>query len=236
MKAFLLTAGLGTRLRPLTEHTPKCLLPIAGRPLIDYWLDLFERYGIDDVLINLHHLPGRVKDHLKTTRFRGTISTFYEPELLGSAGTVFANKHFIADENCFLIFYGDNLTNIKIDRWIKFHQVNDGDLTLMLYRTDKPHLKGIVEVESDGKILSFEEKPSHPKSNLASAGMYVASPHIFEVFPPVKKPLDMAFDVLPRLIGRMYGMLSDDIIVDIGTPKDYEFAQHIAQQFKVGEG
>jgi mannose-1-phosphate guanylyltransferase len=236
VKAFLLTAGLGTRLRPLTDHTPKCLLPIAGRPLIDYWFDLFERYGIDDVLINLHHLPEQVESYLKAKRFQGAISTSFEPELLGSAGTVFANRHFVDNADCFFIFYGDNLTNIRIDRWLAFHRAHDGDLTLMLYPTDKPELKGIVELDGKDKVISFEEKPSHPRSNLASAGMYIATPDILDAFPSHRNPLDMAYDVLPRLTGRMYGMLSDDIILDIGTPEDYEYAQQIAHQLKVREG
>jgi mannose-1-phosphate guanylyltransferase len=230
MKAFLLTAGLGTRLHPLTDHTPKCLLPIAGRPLIDYWLDLFRRYGIDEVLINLHHLPEKVRDYLATVRFPGKIHTFYEPELLGSAGTLSVNRQFVVSEPWFFVFYGDNLTNIKIDRWLQFHQAKGGDATLMLYRTDAPHRKGIVELDADGKVLSFEEKPAHPKSNLASAGLYLASPAIFDVFPENKSSLDMAFDILPKLIGRMWGMISDDIILDIGTPEDYRLAQQKALQ------
>jgi len=230
MKAFLLTAGLGIRLRPLTNYTPKCLLPITGRPLIDYWLDLFVRYGIDEVLINLHHLPEQVEAYLAKKKFPGRIQTFYEPELLGSAGTIIANRQFVDSEPFFFVFYGDNLTNIQIDKWLEFHRSNGGDVTLMMYRTDQPQRKGIIELDENGKVLSFEEKPLHPKSNLASAGMYLASPAIFDVFPEKKFPLDMAFDILPRLIGRMYGMVSDDIILDIGTPEDYELAQQTALQ------
>ena len=228
MKAFLLTAGLGTRLRPLTENIPKCLLPIAGQPLIDYWFDLFEQYGIDDVLINLHYLPEQVEVYFNEREFHGIIRPFYEPVLKGSAGTIWANREFVADEDLFFVFYGDNLTNIQIDKWLEFHRERDGDLSLLLYRTDKPHLKGIVEVDNNGKVMSFEEKPANPRSDLASAGMYLASPRIFDTFTEDNPPFDMAFDVLPKLIGRMWGMVSDDIILDIGTPEDYELAQHKA--------
>ena len=225
MKAFLLTAGLGKRLRPLTDKTPKCLLPIAGRPLIDYWFDLFEKYGIDDVLVNTHHLPEQMEKHLNNKDFRGKIRLFYEQELLGSAGTIRANRDFVTDEELFFVFYGDNLANIKIDRWLDFHRGHGDDLSLLLYPTDKPHLKGIVELDDHGKVLSFEEKPAHPRSDLASAGMYLASPRIFDVFPASDPPIDMAFHVIPKLIGRMWGIHSDDLIIDIGTPKDYELAQ-----------
>lgn len=233
MKAFLLTAGLGTRLRPLTNHTPKCLLPIAGRPLIDYWFDLFEKYGIDDVLINTHHLPEQTEKYLQNKEFRGEIHIAYEPVLLGSAGTIQANRDFVADEDLFFVFYGDNLANIQIDRWLSFHRGHDGDLSLLLYHTDKPHLKGIVELNDHGKVLSFEEKPNHPKSNLASAGMYLASSSIFDVFPDSDPPLDMAFHVLPKLIGRIWGLHSYDLIIDIGTPQDYQLAQQKARKLGI---
>jgi len=231
MKAFLLTAGLGTRLRPLTDRAPKCLLPIAGRPLIDYWFDLFERYGVDEVLINLHHLHEQAERYLAAKSFHGVIHTFYEPELLGSAGTVLANRRFVDAEDCFFILYGDNLTNARLDRWLEFHRQHGGNLTLMLYRTDRPHLKGIVELDSSGKVLSFEEKPAHPRSDIASAGMYIATPAIFDAFPKPTKPLDMGFDILPKLVGRIWGMMSDDVIMDIGTPDDYRIAQQLALQF-----
>jgi mannose-1-phosphate guanylyltransferase len=236
MKAFLLTAGLGTRLRPLTDSTPKCLLPVAGRPLIDYWFELFAHYGIDEVLINLHHLPEQLEGFLGGKRFPRRIVTCYEPELLGSAGTVWANRGFVAGEPYFFIFYGDNLTNVRVDRWVEYHLAHGGDLTLMLYKTDKPHMKGIVELDKDGKVVSFVEKPSNPTSNLASAGMYIASPGIFDVFPKeFQPPLDMAFDVLPKLVGRMWGMISDDVILDIGMPEDYRLAQEIAVQIQLGD-
>ena len=235
MKAFLLTAGLGTRLRPLTDTSPKCLLPIAGRPLIDYWFDLFERYQIDEVVVNSHHLHEQTETYLNTKEFAGKIYTFYEPKLLGSAGTVWANRDFVQNETEFFIFYGDNLTNIQLDRWLELHREKSADLSLMLYRTNKPHLKGIVELDEDGKVVSFVEKPTNPRSNLASAGMYIASPKIFKVFPVNKRPLDIAYDVIPHLIGRMWGMLSEDVILDIGTLEDYKLSQQVALQLHTGE-
>lgn len=203
--------------------------------MIDYWFDLFQEYGVDEVLVNLHHLHEQAERYLAAKSFRGAIHTSYEPELLGSAGTVLANRKFVDTEDCFFILYGDNLTNARLDRWLEFHQKHGDDLTLMLYRTDKPHLKGIVELDPVGKVLSFEEKPTHPRSEIASAGMYIATPAIFDVFPTHKKPLDMAFDILPKLVGRMWGMMTEDVILDIGTPEDYEFAQHQALQFVIGK-
>ena len=96
MKAFLLAAGIGSRLRPITDTTPKCMVPIGGRPLLDIWLDAFGEAGIDEVLVNLHHLPHAVTEHLafRTGIAQGPRRVF-EPELLGSAGTLVANRDWV---------------------------------------------------------------------------------------------------------------------------------------------
>ncbi len=114
MKAFLLVAGKGTRLRPLTDTIPKCLVPIKGKPLLSIWLEMFKTYGITDVLLNLHHLSHIVKDYINANSFDINIETFYEGSLLGSAGTILANRDFVKSERFFFIVYGDNLTKINL--------------------------------------------------------------------------------------------------------------------------
>ena len=114
MKAFLLAAGLGTRLRPITDTTPKCMLDIGGRPLLDIWLDAFECAGVDEVLVNLHHLPDVVRRHLAARTGLPIVRTVFEPELLGSAGTLLANREWIAGEEAFLACYADNLTDFDV--------------------------------------------------------------------------------------------------------------------------
>ncbi len=114
MKAFFLVAGEGTRLRPLTNFVPKCLAPIRGVPLLGIWFKLFKLYGVRDLLINLHHLPHRVGEYIKTHGSGLNVTAFYEKQLLGSAGTVLSNMDFVKDEELFFIVYGDNLTNINL--------------------------------------------------------------------------------------------------------------------------
>ena len=224
MKAFLLAAGEGTRLGQLTKTIPKCLVPIKGKPLLQYWLRLCERYGIREVLINLHHLPHLVEEFLNSYSYRLKIRTFYEEKLLGSAGTIAANRDFVAGEEAFFIFYADNLTNVNLEKMRKFHKDHGGIFTMGLFKAKRLKECGIAELDAEGLVVDFVEKPHHPKSDLANAGVYVANPQIFDYIPN-KEVVDLGFDVLPGLVGRMYGYLIKEYLLDIGTWENYKKAQ-----------
>ena len=124
MKAFLLAGGLGTRLRPITYKIPKCLVSINGKPLLKWWIKLFEKHGINHVLINLHHLAEQVENFIRNYDTDIQFELFYEECLLGSAGTIRANKSFI-DNTKFLIAYADNLTNFNITQFLEYHNSHD---------------------------------------------------------------------------------------------------------------
>lgn len=224
MKAFLLVAGEGTRLRPLTWNVPKCLVPILGRPLLHYWFKLCQCYGIDSVLLNLHHLPEKVEEFLKTNNYGLQVRMTFEPELLGSAGTIRANWDFVEKEESFFIFYGDNLTNVRLDLMREFHQGHRGLLTMGLFQSSVPKECGIVQLAPDGLVLEFVEKPEEPRSNLANAGIFLARAGILD-FIPDGKGVDLGYHVLPVLVGKMYGWLVQGYLRDIGSAKSYEQAQ-----------
>ena len=231
MKAFLLAAGKGTRLRPLTYRIPKCLVPIRGVPLLDYWFDLFERHGIDEVLINLHHLADKVLNFLQLRRGELRkrnikVITTYEPELLGSAGTIFANRSFVDPDEDFLICNADNLTDADLSDLIGFHRSHEMPLTMGLFEADEPRRCGIAELDEKGTIVSFEEKPQNPKTSLANAGIYVARCSIFDYI-PCKTPCDIGYDLLPKLVGNMKGRLIRGRLIDIGTPESYRIANEM---------
>ena len=206
MKAFLLAAGLGTRLRPLTNTIPKCMIPIDGKPMLYYWFQLLKKHNINNVLINLHHLPDIVRKYVAdfsslNPDFR--ITLFYEEELAGSAGTIRANFQWIKNEREFLIAYADNLTNVNLTKLIKFHRGKDAILTMGLFRSDYPKGCGIAVLDYSGLIIEFVEKPENPVSDLANAGIYVASPALLDYIP--EGVADLGHDVLPELVGEMYG-------------------------------
>ncbi len=224
MKAYLLAAGEGTRLSQLTKTIPKCLVPIKGKPLLDYWLRLCERYGISHLLLNLHHLPYLVEQFLDSASYRLKIKTFYEEKLLGSAGTIAVNRDFVVGEEAFFILYADNLTNVNLEKMRKFHMNHGGVCTIGLFKANNPKECGIAELSADGLVVDFAEKPPHPKSDLANAGVCIASPEIFDYIPK-KEVVDLGFDVLPRLVGKMYGYPIREYLLDVGTWENYEKAQ-----------
>ena len=145
MKAFLLAAGVGSRLRPITDTIPKCMVAIGGRPLIDIWLDAFGAAGIDEVLVNLHHLPDVVRRHLAGRTGPPVVQTVYEPELLGSAGTLAANRSWLGDDDMFLVCNADNLTDFDLRALISEHRDHSAVATLTVFHSENPSAGGVVE-------------------------------------------------------------------------------------------
>jgi mannose-1-phosphate guanylyltransferase len=224
MKAFLLAAGLGTRLRPLTDHTPKCMLKIDGRPLLDIWLDEFDRAGVDEVLVNVHSLADVVRAHIDSRAAPPVVRTFFEPELLGSAGTLVANRDWVADEELFLACNADNLTDFDLRTLIDFHRKGEAVATLTLFHAEQPSACGIVELDAAARVIGFEEKPSSPVSDLANAGMYAFHPSVLDDVVDAP-PLDIGFHMLPGLVGRARGVEIGGYFRDIGTADAYRRAQ-----------
>ena len=171
------------------------------------------------------------------------IHLFFEANLLGSGGTVWKKKDFVRDDRDFLIVYADNLTVMDIGNMMEYHQETGAILTMGLFESTRPRACGIVQMQNmhaqNGAIIGFEEKPDHPKSNLANAGIYVASRKIFEFFPEsisqdetFKREergeiLDFGHHILPRLVGQMHGYIINTFLIDIGTLRNYEIAQRL---------
>jgi mannose-1-phosphate guanylyltransferase len=229
MKAFLLAAGEGTRLRPVTDNMPKCLVPINGKPLLAIWLELCERHGIDEVLVNLHWKVNAVRRFISESKWRLTVRLFEEAELLGSAGTVAANRSWVGEDACFWILYADVLTNVDLSKMLVSHRQHGRPVTMGLTPTDQPRRCGIALVDDRGLVVSFEEKPEEPQSNLAFSGVLVCSPEIYDCIPD-RKPVDLGREVLPRLAGRMQGYLIREYLLDIGSLANYEAAQQAWRQ------
>jgi len=214
MKAFLLAAGKGTRLRPYTCVIPKCLIPIHGKPLLEIWIELLERNGVREILINTHHHADQVERFLQriSSKVKAKITLFYERKLLGSGGTIWAHRDAVMDEKNFLIIYADNLTTIDLKRMIRRHdhyRTLGGILTMGLIHAALPRECGIVTLDNTQKIVSFIEKPDNPASDLANGGIYVATPEIFSFFPDncirqTESVYDLGFDLLPKLARKMY--------------------------------
>jgi mannose-1-phosphate guanylyltransferase len=224
MKAFLLAGGHGTRLRPLTDTTPKCLLPIRGTPILQIWFELCRQFDIGEVLINLHSHGDVVRRFVEEHEDGLTISLFEESTLLGSAGTILANRDWIRKEDSFWVFYADVLTTTNLTQILDFHNSHGQIATIGTYEVPNPSRCGIVQVDNGGIVRDFVEKPKIPIGNLAFSGLMLAAPALLDVIPDIS-PVDLGFHVLPELVGRMAAYQIPDFLIDVGTLETYQTAQ-----------
>lgn len=217
-RALLLAGGLGTRLRPLTETTPKCLINVGGRPMLDYWVDALEGAGVQDALINTHHLPDPVRLYIEeVNRTRNVaLKEAFEPELLGSAGTVTANRDWAAGVDEVVVIYADNLSDMDLGALLAFHRSHPQGMTMALFQTPYPEKCGIADLDEQGLITEFVEKPEQPRSNLANAGIYVLDRAAWDEIADMGA-FDFGFDVIPAFVGRMRGFVHTGYHRDIGT-------------------
>ena len=224
MKAFLLAAGVGSRLRPITDTIPKCMVTIGGQPLLDIWLDAFDQAGVDEVVVNLHHLPDVVRHHIAARTGPPAVRIFFEPELLGSAGTLIANREWVDGEELFLACYADNLTDFDLRSLVQAHREYDTVATLTVFHSERPWAGGVVEIDAAGRVIGFVEKPANPVSDLTNAGMYALHPSVLDEIDGVP-PKDIGFDLLPRLVGQARAVLVEGYFRDIGTADAYRRAR-----------
>jgi len=227
MKAVILCAGEGERLRPMTLTTPKPLLPIGDKPLIEHTIGWLTRYGIHDLFINLHYLGEKIEDHLGDgSRYEVNITYSYEEELQGTAGALRAFADLLDEP--FVVVYGDILTRFDLNKLAEFHRVRGGIGTLVVQRTDRPHDCDIVEIGDDNKVIDLHHAPGDFSSgNLGNAALYLLEPEIIEFLPP-QGAADFVVDLFPRALqaGKaIYAYESDEELLDIGTHARYQEAQ-----------
>jgi D,D-heptose 1,7-bisphosphate phosphatase len=229
VKALLLAGGLGTRLHPLTDKVPKCLVPIAGRPLLDIWVEHLVEAGIAEARINTHALADVVRAYIERVNADGRLrlAESYEPVLLGSAGTVTANADLADAADQIIIIYADNLTDIDLRPLIAFHRWHGDPLTMVLFRAPNPRTCGIAELDAEGRVVSFVEKPERPVSDLANAGVYILTAAAYREIAALEA-FDLGFDVLPRFVGRMRGWVWGGYYLDVGTHDILERARREA--------
>ena len=223
MRALLLSAGLGTRLRPLTESIPKCLVPINGKPLMEYWLDMLCREENIPVLVNLHYLSKEVNAYIEASPYRKNITTVYEPCLLGTGGTLLKNRHFFEKE-AVLMVHGDNISVFDLKAFISAHDARPVhcEITMMTFETETPQSCGIVELDTENVVCAFHEKVDNPPGNLANGAVYILEPSIFDFLAGFgKEVIDFSTEVLPHYTGRINTFHNGRYHRDIGTMESY---------------
>ena len=230
LRALLLAAGLGTRLRPLTKHTPKCLMEIGGEPLLGHWLRKLEAAGCEAVLVNTHHLAEQVVAFLQGWQGRWmAVQSVHEPVLLGTAGTLLTNQAFFTGATGLLI-HADNAMAEPLGNLLARHRKRPSHclLTMLTFATASPSSCGIVELDDQGVVIGFHEKVADPPGNLANAALYVFDGKFLEHLNSFGRGCsDISTEVLPTLIGQMYTCHTSDRYLDIGTPSALKEAQQL---------
>ena len=226
MRVLLLAAGIGSRLMPFTATTPKCLIKINDRPLLDYWLELLFDAGVERILINTHYLSEQVDAHVKASRWAPRIDLVYEAELLGTGGTVLANREWFQGQP-FMLAHADNLTDFDVAGLIAAHKTRPAGhvMTMLGFRTDTPHSCGILELDSRQTVVAFHEKVPNPPGNLANGAVYVFEPGIIDLIADCGSPVvDLSTEIIPKLVGKILCVETNGYHRDIGNPESLRMA------------
>ena len=222
-KALLLVGGRGTRLKPLTDKTPKGLLEVQGKTIIGHLFDLLKKYGIRDVVLSTGYLRHKIKEYFGDgSRLGVNISYIEEIEPLGTAGPLKLAKKYLKDS--FIVSNGDELKDINIPRMFRLHKRKDALATIALTTVDDPYHYGVARLDGS-RIVEFVEKPTHPPSNLINAGFYILEPEVIDMIPDGFSMLEK--DVFPKLaqLGRLRGFPFAGQWFDIGNIERYKIAQ-----------
>lgn len=223
MKAVVLAGGEGTRLKPLTYKRPKPLMPVAGRPCIDYVIRSLVASGFQEIITTTAYLSDTlIKSIGDGVDYNASILYSFEANPAGTAGAVRRVGNFIDDT--FVVAMGDILADVDFKALYDFHKRKGGIVTIALTEVEDPSQYGIVGVDAKGRIVKFKEKPPKEEafSNLANAGIYVCEPEILD-FIPTDVKFDFAKDLFPKLLSKslaLYGQKIEGVWMDIGRPHD----------------
>ena len=228
-KAMILAAGKGTRLRPLTNRMPKAMVPVDGRPLLEYTIELLREHGVWEMAVNLHAHADAITEHFGDgSRFGVSLTYSFEPELLGTAGAVKKLEEFLKD-GPFYVVYGDVLTRLDLRSLLEHHRGCGAMATIALHEPDDVSRCGVVQQDENGWIISFIEKPGNGSTVdvWANAGIYVVEPALLQRM-RAEPPQDFGRDVFPELVGNgggLAGFRSDAVFWDVGSAERLSLAE-----------
>jgi mannose-1-phosphate guanylyltransferase len=230
LKAVILVGGEGTRLRPLTYDIPKPMVPICGKPFVEYQLDLMKRYGVDEVIFSLGYKPDSFDNHFGDgSRIGMKIHYVVEDEPLGTGGAI-KNVEDYLDDEAFFVFNGDILSDFNLKEIMDIHTENKAACTLALTPVDNPTIYGVVEYDDNNCIRKFTEKPKPEeiRSNMINAGLYVMNRSVLN---RMERGVNYSIErqIFPALLKEkepMYCYLYDGYWMDIGNPSKYLTANH----------
>lgn len=221
MITVILAGGRGERLRPLTDTVPKPLLEVNGKPVLEWQLEQLKKHYLTDVVICGHHLFNAIVEHFSRSSSDANILYAHEREPLGTGGALKNLERFLASP--FLVLYGDILLKFNFTRLIKYHQKKKGIATVVVHRTSHPEDSDMVLLDKNSRITALLGRGG--ASEVAKSSIYVLNPAVFRYMPRSQHSFEN--NVLPKLVRKekVYGYLSNEFVMDVGTPQRYEEAQ-----------
>ncbi len=223
LKALILAGGFATRLRPLSCTRPKMLFPVANKPLIDWTLESLSRCGVETVVMAVNYMAEAIARYLGPTKYDLGIIYSREERPLDTAGPIKRAEEHLRD-GPFLVLNGDVISDVDYRELLNYHRRRGGLATITLIEVPDPSRYGAVELDGEGRILRFVEKPEPGRapSNYINAGIYVFEPEILDYI-PAGRPVSTEREIFPKLAGEglLYGYKASALWVDIGVPEDY---------------
>ena len=226
MKVVIIAGGQGTRITSVNNEIPKAMIPVNGKPVLEYQVELAKRYGFTEFIFVIGHLGNVIKEYFGDGSKWGVSIIYYHEETpLGTAGAMPAIHHLLTED--FFMFYGDTVMDIALDEMLKFHKEHQSEATLFIHPNDHPYDSDIVEIDNNNRLVQLHLKP-HPNNfisrNLVNASLFILSPRVIDYIPKGQK-VNFEKHVFPKCLAdgvRMYGYISAEYIKDMDTPDRYE--------------
>ena len=225
MIALILAGGIGERLRPITNNIPKPMVPVNGKSFLQYHIEELKRAGIKDIVLCTGYLSNKIQEYFGDgSKFDVKIKYSIEKKPLGTAGAIKNAEKYV--NNTFLVLNGDSYLKIDYNKLINFHKSKKAKLTIALLTIKDPRRYGLVNIDKESKILSFDEKTINPKGKLINGGVYIVEPEVLKAVPSSVK-VSFEKEIFPKLIkqGNVYGFVINNYFIDIGTKESYIKAQ-----------
>lgn len=220
MKAFILAAGIGTRLKPLTDHQPKVMFKIGNKPILEHLINLCRHHQIKDIILSTHYLSDQIVDYFQDGKQAGVhINYSHETIRLGGAGAMKLAEPLLKDDD-FIVLNGDVLTNVNLTKMISFHRRQQGLAAFLVHNTDHPLDSDLVEFDSTGLIKRFfRPQPGDKFKPVSKTGTHIFKPSVLNFIPP-RQEFSLEKQLIPKLLAAnqpLYAYFSDCYSKDMGT-------------------
>lgn len=229
MKGVIIAGGKGKRLRPLTNHLPKPMIPILEKPVMEYCIEYLKKFGITEIAVTVQYLSNKIIDYFGDGRKFGVKLYYYEePTPLGTAGSIKNAEDFLDDT--FAVICGDIITNFDLNKGIQFHRKKNSLVTIFMTSVQNPLQYGIMKTNEIGKVIRFQEKPSWSDvfTNEINTGLYIVDPEIFSYMEKGVR-FDFSLDLFPLLLREgcpIFGFKTSGYWSDVGNLAEYKKTIH----------